>query len=320
MTATPLSFSAQPGRQGFEVWREAFARKVARVDVTVRDCGSFSAEIRVRPLPDMALARNRLAPCTLMRTPDLLRDGDDSVAVMMCLAGRADIRFDDDTAVLLPGQAIVMPHHRPGGATWRCASHSYTLRMERGVARRLFPSLDAVLLRTTAPGDPAFALLSAYCAQLMALPSALPRATVAFAGAQVEELTAYLLGRHDAPELAGGSGLRAARLAAIRDDIVRNLHCRDLSAATLAVRYRLTERQVQRLFESDGTTFTEYVLTQRLARVRRLLGDPRRAHDKISTLAAEAGFLDLSHFNRTFRRRYGDTPSGVRTAALRAES
>jgi transcriptional regulator GlxA family with amidase domain len=29
-----------------------------------------------------------------------------------------------------------------------------------------------------------------------------------------------------------------------------------------------------------------------------------------------AGFGDASHFNRVFRRRFGDTPSGVRTAAI----
>jgi AraC-like DNA-binding protein len=314
MNANPISFSAHPGLQGFDAWRDAFALKVARVDVTARDRSSFRADIRVRPLPGVTLAQNWLDPCSLMRTPELVRDDDDTVALMICLEGRADIGFGDDTTVLLPGQAILMPHHRLGGATWQSASRTYTLRMERDVARRIAPSIEAALLRTTAPGDAAFAILSAYCAQLMTLAGALPEATATLAGAQIEELTAHLLGHSKALEHAGGSGLRAARLAVIKDDIARNLDRRDLSAAMLAMGHRLTERQFQRLFESEGTTFTEYVLAQRLARVRRLLSDPRRAHDKISALASEAGFHDLSHFNRAFRRRYGDTPSGVRLA------
>jgi len=36
---------------------------------------------------------------------------------------------------------------------------------------------------------------------------------------------------------------------------------------------------------------------------------------KISTIALDAGFGDLSYFNRAFRRRYGMRPSGLRGAA-----
>jgi AraC-like DNA-binding protein len=37
----------------------------------------------------------------------------------------------------------------------------------------------------------------------------------------------------------------------------------------------------------------------------------------ISAIAYDAGFGDVSYFNRTFRRRYGMTPSEVREAAQR---
>jgi methylphosphotriester-DNA--protein-cysteine methyltransferase len=43
----------------------------------------------------------------------------------------------------------------------------------------------------------------------------------------------------------------------------------------------------------------------------RLKASPRR-DEKISMIALDAGFSDLSYFNRTFRRRYGETPSGIR--------
>ena len=80
----------------------------------------------------------------------------------------------------------------------------------------------------------------------------------------------------------------------------------------VAARHRLAPRFVQRLFEAEGTTFTEYVLAERLARARRVLTDPRFAGRKISTIAFDAGFGDLSYFNRAFRRHYGATPSELR--------
>jgi AraC-like DNA-binding protein len=64
-------------------------------------------------------------------------------------------------------------------------------------------------------------------------------------------------------------------------------------------------------------TFTDYVLAQRLARAHHMLTDPRRAGEKISNVARDVGFGDLSYFNRAFRHRYGETPSGVRADAQR---
>jgi AraC-like DNA-binding protein len=43
-----------------------------------------------------------------------------------------------------------------------------------------------------------------------------------------------------------------------------------------------------------------------------MLTDPRRAGHKISAIALDAGFGDLSYFNRVFRRRYDETPSAAR--------
>jgi AraC-like DNA-binding protein len=42
------------------------------------------------------------------------------------------------------------------------------------------------------------------------------------------------------------------------------------------------------------------------------LRDPRWRYRKIADIAAEAGFSDLSSFNRAFRRRFGLTPSVMR--------
>jgi len=60
------------------------------------------------------------------------------------------------------------------------------------------------------------------------------------------------------------------------------------------------------------------VLAQRLMRAHALLTDPRHASEKISTIAFDAGFGDVSYFNRVFRERYGDTPSAIRAVARRA--
>ena len=110
-------------------------------------------------------------------------------------------------------------------------------------------------------------------------------------------------------------GLRAARLRAIKADIANNLGRPNLTIGEVAVRQRVTPRYVQMLFEAEGTTFSEFVLNARLLRAHRMLANPSLAGRPIISVALDAGFQDLSYFNRTFRRRFGDTPSGVRAAA-----
>jgi transcriptional regulator GlxA family with amidase domain len=132
----------------------------------------------------------------------------------------------------------------------------------------------------------------------------------------VYDLMAVTVGAtRDATEVAQSRGVRAARLHAIKQDIARNLDRSDLSVNTLTDRHRCTPRFLQRLFETEGTTFTEYVLAQRLTRAHRMLLDPRRDSEKISGIAYDCGFGDVSYFNRVFRRHYGAAPSDVRAQA-----
>ena len=138
--------------------------------------------------------------------------------------------------------------------------------------------------------------------------------------AHIHDLIALATGAtRDAAEIAKARGARAARLPLIKQDIATRLDEPDLSVATVAARQRINARQIQRLFESEGTTFTEYVLAQRLARAHRLLTNPLHASQKISTIALDVGFGDLSHFNRAFRRRFGMAPSDLRTGGRLAD-
>jgi AraC-like DNA-binding protein len=68
----------------------------------------------------------------------------------------------------------------------------------------------------------------------------------------------------------------------------------------------------------SGMSFTAHVNELRLQKAFALLaaaGDARR----ISDIALEVGFSDISHFNRSFRSRFGDTPSGVRARGGQSE-
>ena len=106
--------------------------------------------------------------------------------------------------------------------------------------------------------------------------------------------------------------VRAARLAAVKADIEKHLTDGSLTVATLAARHRISARYLHKLFEDEEITYSRFVLDRRLALAYRTLRQPRSATRTISSIASDTGFGDLSYFNRTFRRRYGITPSSAR--------
>jgi AraC-like DNA-binding protein len=246
----------------------------------------------------------------------LAADATDDIDLLVNLSGPLQVAHGAQELVLGDGEAVLVSmadvysfvHRPPGGFM--------ALRVPRGQFAPLVSGVDDLCYRRIPSGTPALSFLIDYVKaarvdQRIACPQ-LQRLFVA----HVRDLIAVALGAtRDAAELARGGGLRAARLQAIKDDIGKNLDRLDLSVATIADRHRCTPRFVQRLFEAEGTSFTEYVLEQRLARAHRTLTDLGREGEKISAVAWDCGFGDLSYFNRTFRRRYGVAPSEIRERA-----
>src|SRR5262249_44787953 len=116
----------------------------------------------------------------------------------------------------------------------------------------------------------------------------------------------------DARRLAERRGVRAVRHAAVLREIERNIRDSRLSAAIVAAKLGVTPPYVHFLLDESGRTFSEHVLIRRLKMVEAQLSDIEKGNLKISVIARDAGFTDMSYFNRCFRSHFGDTPSGYR--------
>jgi AraC family transcriptional regulator, positive regulator of tynA and feaB len=89
----------------------------------------------------------------------------------------------------------------------------------------------------------------------------------------------------------------------------------ELGAATLAARFRCSERYVHRLFATTGRSVGEHLNEKRIAVCTRTLLDQNSAHKTIAEIAFAAGFRDISHFNRLFKRCNGLAPREFRRTA-----
>jgi AraC-like DNA-binding protein len=70
-----------------------------------------------------------------------------------------------------------------------------------------------------------------------------------------------------------------------KDFIIEQSHRREISVGSVAVHLCVTPRYLQRLFEEDGTTFSEFLVTRRLAQAHRRLCERESVHAAISTIA-----------------------------------
>ena len=182
------------------------------------------------------------------------------------------------------------------------------------VPRRLLPKglLDRprLNLSATETGRALSRTLAGY-AELCLSDCQLPR-TSALIGAHVIDLISY------APEILTDMSVERVHipvlLSMMLDHIDRHSDDPELGAATLAARFRCSERYVHRLFATTGRSVGEHVNEKRIAACTRDLLDRNSAHKTIAEIAFAAGFRDISHFNRLFKRCNGLAPREFRRA------
>jgi AraC-like DNA-binding protein len=295
----------------FEAWRDEFALRIARVDVNTPDKDAFAADISVLPLPHVTISKTAVAPCSLTRTPSLIRD--DGLVFILCLEGEADIRFGEDHVHLRPSMGTLVSNHRLGGFFSTAKATTCSLRIDRDVARPFAPALDDAVLRQARPNDPSILILQSYLGHLLNNAGGLSPQMTELADRQIRELLANII--NPASELAssaGYGGIKAARLSAVQAEIRRRVADPALNLAVIGNRLGISERYVQQLLEGAGFSFSAYVRELRLDRALQMLREPRFAGKRISDICELSGFGDLSYFNRAFRARFGQTPKDAR--------
>jgi AraC-like DNA-binding protein len=311
----PVHFSsdALPARDRIAVWREVYGQTTLRLDIEPLRDRPFQADMRLRALPGLKLVAGMVGGVRDARTRALMADGNDDFGLALNWTGQCVASQCGQEAALGTRDAVLLSCGHVGTFFRPSPTRYIGIRIPRAVLTALVPDVDNMLGRLIPRVDGTLKLLHDYAAMLLGDDVLTTRESQHLAVNHVYDLVALTLGAtRDTAAIAEGRGARVARLRAIKADIDKNLNRRDLTLNSLAVRQRVTPRYIQRLFASEGTSFTEYVLGRRLNLAHSLLNDPRLTDRPVSAIAYEAGFGDLSNFNRVFRRHYGATPSDIR--------
>ena len=299
-----------------EVLQRCFSRMGFQYELIRLPDVPFIASLALNVLPGVLVAGGHLHGTRTCRRSVHVQD-DTDILMLINRQGSFLIEQFGRQQVLGEGEAILVSGADPSVFDHRPPGEMLALRISRDVLLPLLRGGAAALMRPIPAGTPALQLLTRYLSLTWDTGD---RAPLDLMAAHICDLAASAAGATgDATETGRNGGLRAARLHAVKQDIAARIAEPELTLATVAARHRLTPRSLQRLFESEGTTFSHHVLATRLAAAHRLLRGPRAHADKISAIAFDCGFGDLSYFNRAFRRRFGKAPSDVRAAEPRGD-
>ncbi|AWC21662.1 Virulence regulon transcriptional activator VirF [Aminobacter sp. MSH1] len=306
-----------PVEDRLSVLREVYGKTILKADLEPVDDSPVQMDMRVRLLPGIGIATGTASPIKVGVKSEMIENDD--IILLAALAGGSHMQIGKQEESVLPGCAMFVPGGRTGANVTRPGFTYVNLRFERKALQPLVGDVSKLMMRPIAVDQGPMHLLLSYATALQQLDDALPGDMARKVASHLLDLTALTLGAtREAEQVAIGRGLRAARLAAIKADISARADLRGLSAEAVAAEHRLSARYVRKLFEGEGLSFTAFALGQRLMRAHRMLADPIWAGHSIIDIAYEAGFNDLSYFNRAFRKRYGVTPSDIRAGVLAA--
>jgi AraC-like DNA-binding protein len=299
-----------PAGRRFDVWREDVCRNFCRIDAEPSAGSQIFCKVEIVQVSSLALATAGGTSGRFLRNRDLLSDSCDDFILFGATSGGLEVNREGRATQLQQSQMWLTDLTAESAVSFHDGNQFQTIRIPRRELLSICPNAESRLAAPLLASPGIREMISRYFALSAETAGSMDAIGQQLTARHMIDLVALLLrtGRDDT-HLATQRGYSEARLQLIRAHVLDRLDDNSLTIASVARYFGLSSKLVQRLFERAGMTFTEFVLEQRLQLARRLLSDQDSRQNKIGAIAYAAGFGDLSYFNRTYRRRFGMTPS-----------
>jgi AraC-like DNA-binding protein len=296
-------------------WFEECRAKIGGREVTIDRNLPFAVSVEVMALGAVGLGRSTGSTMRLERRWEhVSRDADDRFFLVINRARNASQGQNGPRSMtVMPGSAGLFDFAEPNVHVYPGRYSSLTLHMPRRLTLGAMANAEDVACTVILPGNEALRLLVHYATGLLDDQNLSHPAILAHAGQTLIDLAVLAFGTdRDNAHIACLRGVRAARLDAVLRLIRADYADPEISPAAAAARIGISPRYLHKLLHETGSSFAERIQELRLARAFALLCGECGTARKVSEAAYDAGFSDLSHFNRLFRRKYGLTPTAAR--------
>lgn len=307
-----LSTAGLPAVGRMIAWNDLYSSRMSRVEFTPADQHSFDAELSIRQLGPVKLAKLCVDRCSIDRARRHLSQSPRLYSFLLQAEGRSVFYHYGHETHLSEGDFVLcdtgMPHH------FETDSPAVTImvRVVPDVLREYLPTIEPFcglhLGRAVGLTNTVAAMVQSLADQ--ADFTSCPDYEGRVARYLLEMLSmSYTL----------GFNCRASSTSAVwrrRSSVIRYIedHLRDpaLTAESVADGVHISPRYLRALFSESGEKVSDYIRRRRVEECARKMRDPAWASYSLMKIAFSSGFNSAAHFSRCFRDRFRVSPREYR--------
>ncbi len=313
-----FSTDTVPAHERIAYWREAVCDVFVRLDCEPAPSLPFAGSISTRPLGLLSMSEVTSGAQRVRRSQQqIARSREDDLLVTIQLAGACTVAQDGRQAHLQVGDFVLFDSSRPYQLWFGAEFRQLVLQFRRQALSERLGEVESFAATAVASGEPLGGVASDFFCSLGREGARIDADGAERLSGTALDLLATALAANRGND-ATAAARRGAALARAKMVALSRLGDPELDPASLAAALGIAPRSLHRLFASESQTLMRWVLSQRLETCRRDLQDPALAHRSVSDIALGRGFVDLSHFSRAFRQRYGMLPSELRASRATA--
>lgn len=304
-------------------WSELGSDTLSDLVVTPSDQRSFHARMQRVEIGDMGMvfidSTPALATSTSGKTGAWAAPDRDAFVMTIADRGQSRISQSNWSVVLAEGDIVFRDLTRPWSSQSTENMGLILVKIPYSCAARKIDNPEALIGRHLAGGKAAVGLAVSVVRACRGALLSEPDGDWHLAAADLLGDMVSLVGNVDqGSQVRTSEALCSTAKRSVRRDaitfVMRNLRSPDLSVHAVADQIGVSMRQLQRAFLLDGTSPRQFIANARLDEAaKKLVLSSERGPARIIDIALDVGFNDVSHFSRSFRYRFGCSPSQFRS-------
>lgn len=308
------SFSTEALRSAgkAEAWNRIYSGLLAAADFIPSD-KNFTAGLALSHVGQLGLARLATGGCTIRRTAAHIdRSSPQLYSIIVQASGRGLFTQGGNRVVLHPGDFALCDHAMPHSRRIEADAETLIIRVPAEVIANYLPQPEHLCGHRLPAGA---GLTPSAGAMIRSLWHRLEQGIAS----DYEDCLAHHMLEIVATSYAMVFGVRAngepagnRDMMTVQNHVENRLHDPDFKPNAIADELSMAQRDVRRVFAMRGECARSYVSRRRLEESARRLRDPRWRGHTVAEIAHCCGFVSTALFARTFRERYGMTPTEYR--------